>query len=181
MFRWRSPRRGHRGQALVEFALLSPVLMLLLVGVVDLGRALYYQVQTASAARDAARMMVLNASTSGLGGYPNTASTPDQSVCGLVQQDLNGTFSVTCQDAPSAPPYASGSYTAPAAGNALVLLYPSNSCRTSPSTTSCPNGIANNVDVYATVIYTFNPVIPFSPQVLGNITLQTSFEMRADW
>ena len=162
MFRKRNLSRRNRGQALVEFALLSPVLMLLLVGVVDLGRALYYQVQTASAARDAARMMVLNANTQGLGGYPNTAAPPGQSVCALAQEDLNGVFNVTCKDATGPPPYASGSYT-PTAGDALVLLWPADSCRTAPSSTSCGTSSYTNMDVYATVIYTFNPVIPFSP------------------
>ncbi|TMB79823.1 MAG: pilus assembly protein [Chloroflexi bacterium] len=35
-------RWGQRSQALIEFALVSPVLLLLLFGVIDLGRAIFY-------------------------------------------------------------------------------------------------------------------------------------------
>src|SRR5689334_12276853 len=46
-----APRRnGERGQALLEFALALPFMMLLAVGVVDLGRAVYYTVAVNNAA-----------------------------------------------------------------------------------------------------------------------------------
>jgi Flp pilus assembly protein TadG len=55
-------RRGRddRGQALVEFALLVPILLLLILGVVEFGRAWNaYQVIT-DAAREGARVAVVN-------------------------------------------------------------------------------------------------------------------------
>src|SRR5450759_5287149 len=48
-------RRGQRGQSLVEFAISSLVLILLLMGLLDLSRAFYYSVNIQGAAREGAR------------------------------------------------------------------------------------------------------------------------------
>lgn len=51
-------RRGDsrsRGQGLVEFALVLPVFMVILIGMVDLGRAIWANNSAANAAREAAR------------------------------------------------------------------------------------------------------------------------------
>ncbi len=47
--------RGERGQDLVEFALIFPVLFLILMGIFDMGRAIYYTSTLHSAAREGAR------------------------------------------------------------------------------------------------------------------------------
>src|SRR3989449_5175395 len=44
-----------RGQAVVETALLVPILMLLVMGSADLGRVFYYSIAVTNAAREAAR------------------------------------------------------------------------------------------------------------------------------
>jgi Flp pilus assembly protein TadG len=44
-----------RGQAIVETALLLPILMLLVMGSADLGRVFYYSIAVTNAAREAAR------------------------------------------------------------------------------------------------------------------------------
>jgi Flp pilus assembly protein TadG len=46
---------GKRGQAIVETALLLPILMLLVMGSADLGRVFYYSIAVTNAAREAAR------------------------------------------------------------------------------------------------------------------------------
>jgi hypothetical protein len=54
-------RRGASGQtsqALIEFALVSPVLLLLLFGIVDIGRAIFYYDTLNHAAREGARVAV---------------------------------------------------------------------------------------------------------------------------
>lgn len=51
-------RRLQRSQALIEFALVSPVLLLLLFGVIDLGRAIFYYDTLNHAAREGARAAV---------------------------------------------------------------------------------------------------------------------------
>lgn len=54
------PRRGRRGQALVEFALVFPVFMLIIVALFDVGRAVYAYNTITNAAREAARVAIVN-------------------------------------------------------------------------------------------------------------------------
>ena len=49
------PTRNRRGQTLVEFALILPVFLLLLMGIMDLGRAVYYSSTLSNVARETAR------------------------------------------------------------------------------------------------------------------------------
>lgn len=49
-----------RGQALVEFALILPLLVLLLVGVFDFGRAIYAYNTISNAARQGARLAIVD-------------------------------------------------------------------------------------------------------------------------
>jgi Flp pilus assembly protein TadG len=56
-------RRGRRregGQGLVEFSLVFPVFILLLFGILDLGRAIYAYNTIADAAREGARVAIVN-------------------------------------------------------------------------------------------------------------------------
>ncbi len=50
--------RAQRSQALIEFSLVSPVLLLLLFGIVDLGRGIFYYDTLSHAAREGARTAV---------------------------------------------------------------------------------------------------------------------------
>ena len=59
MRRLRHPSRG-RGQGLVEFALVLPVFMVILIGMVDLGRAIWANNSVANAAREAARFAAVH-------------------------------------------------------------------------------------------------------------------------
>ena len=84
----RPPRNGQRSQALIEFALISPVLLLLLFGIIDIGRAIFYYDTLSHAAREGARTAVIAANmqptnaavlatvTSQLVGAPVTAPCP---------------------------------------------------------------------------------------------------------
>lgn len=56
-------RSASNGQALVEFALVFPILMLVLMGVISIGLWVYYQQQLSSAARDAARYAAIHSSS----------------------------------------------------------------------------------------------------------------------
>ena len=53
-------RQERRGQALVEFALIVPLFVLLLVGLFDFGRAIYAYNTINNAARQAARLAVVD-------------------------------------------------------------------------------------------------------------------------
>jgi hypothetical protein len=79
---------GQSSQALIEFALISPVLLLLLFGIIDIGRAVFYYDTLNHAAREGARAAVrapftlptnatvLTAVSNQLIGVPVTAPCP---------------------------------------------------------------------------------------------------------
>ncbi len=46
-----TPRRYQAGQALVEMAVLTPLLLLLVIGIIELGRLAYYAIEVSNAAR----------------------------------------------------------------------------------------------------------------------------------
>ena len=142
-------RRGRRrsSQALVEFAVTLPILMLLVAGTIELGRGYVYATATSDAARDAARYV---AGKTSLTNGPGLAA-----MCKLVKADLAAvTSTVSCPTTVAVkPPYtAPGNYTTPAAGMALVVVY----CGS--STPACMGSVTlpyrSEVDVY--VVYQFS-------------------------
>src|SRR5207244_10697827 len=90
-------RKKARAQALVEFALALPVLIVLVAGVLELGRGYSFAVETSDAARDAARYAAgKTTSTNG----PGLAA-----MCSLVTADLAAvTTSVSCPTQVTHPP-----------------------------------------------------------------------------
>ena len=59
-----SDQRGERGAAVVEFALVVPVLLLLVLGIAEFGRAYNIQTIISGAAREGVRTMALENDTS---------------------------------------------------------------------------------------------------------------------
>jgi len=55
-----APRTGADGQGLVEFALILPVFLVILIGMVDLGRAIWANNSVANASREAARFAAVH-------------------------------------------------------------------------------------------------------------------------
>src|SRR5215472_18044642 len=73
--RGRRVRGGDRGAAAVEFALLLPLLLLLVFGIIDFGRAINAQITLTQAAREGARLAAL--------GQPNVVSGTQAAATGL--------------------------------------------------------------------------------------------------
>jgi TadE-like protein len=57
-------RRHRRGQAMVELALILPLFLTVIVGIISLGIGVFYQQQLTNAAREAARYAVIHSATS---------------------------------------------------------------------------------------------------------------------
>jgi len=82
-----APEQRSRGQALVEFALVAPFLFLLLFGVIEFGRFVYYTETLNSAAREGARYAIVHGSKSLGGGTGPTSGDPTgNSVKNVVRQ-----------------------------------------------------------------------------------------------
>lgn len=69
----RSGRPGRSGQGLVEFAIVIPVFLVILMGVVDLGRGIYMYNGVAEAAREIARVTSVHPGST-LGNSAETAA-----------------------------------------------------------------------------------------------------------
>jgi TadE-like protein len=142
--RFRPTRGGQSSQALIEFALISPVLLLLLFGIIDIGRAVFYYDTLNHAAREGARAAVkapftlptnatvLAAVTTQLIGAPVTApcpqgpittATPPPNAAWLYVTEPNPPSTVETTPPPNAP---GGEYPAVAAG-ACSAVKPANS------------------------------------------------------
>jgi hypothetical protein len=131
--------RGQRSQALIEFALVSPVLLLLLFGIVDIGRAIFYFDTVSHAAREGARVAVrasnplptnadvLTIVTSQIIGAPVSSPCPQGPVTGAVPPDNSAWLFVTQPNPPTAleaspPPNApGGEYSAIATGSCSAV------------------------------------------------------------
>lgn len=68
------PARDHRGQALVETALVLPLLLILIVGLFDVGRAIWLSNTLATAVREGSRYGVVHGALSGSPTGPGSAS-----------------------------------------------------------------------------------------------------------
>lgn len=80
------PTRNDRGAAAVELALLLPVLMLLVMGIVDFGIVFHQQVSLSGAAREGARYYALHNDLAGaaaraIDAAPSVIPAPTVAVC----------------------------------------------------------------------------------------------------
>jgi hypothetical protein len=137
--RRRIPRDGQRSQALIEFALVSPVLLLLLFGIIDIGRAIFYYDTLNHAAREGARVAarasnqlptnadVLSAVSAQMLGVPVTqpcpqgpisTSTPPSNAAWLYVTEPAPPSTAETNPPPNAP---GGEYPAAAAGGCSAV------------------------------------------------------------
>jgi hypothetical protein len=105
---------GTRGQSVLEFALLLPVMLLLLVGIIEVGRFAYYSILVANAARAGAQYgaqgLATAADTPGIQAaaendgqnLPQLAVTASQQ-CGCNGAGLSGTCPATGCTLPNHP------------------------------------------------------------------------------
>jgi Flp pilus assembly protein TadG len=167
--------RGQKSQALIEFALVSPVLLLLLFGVIDLGRAILYYDTLNHAAREGARVAVrasnqlptnadvLNAVSAQMLGAPVTepcpqgpvtASTPPANSAYLYVTEPGPSGAVESTPPPNAP---GGEYPAAASG----------SC-------SAVNPASGNQQLQVTVRFNLVLITPIVAQATQNHVVMTA-------
>ncbi len=100
------PRGQRAGVSAVEFALLTPLLFLLLMGIFDFGRAVIVYIALAEGADEGARVLVLRSTA--------TSAPPDTVVMNAVLAKVGGTVSLVedpcipantlpCPSTPSTP------------------------------------------------------------------------------
>ncbi|HET9847163.1 MAG TPA: TadE/TadG family type IV pilus assembly protein [Candidatus Dormibacteraeota bacterium] len=170
--RWRS----RAGQSLVEMAMVLPILAFLTFGLLDFGRAYYFQVSVTNAAREGARVAILNIYT---GPQTPTCTGPAYSTC-PVQTDAAITTAVTNE--------LTYSNITP---KSVTICPPHDSTM---STQGCPDtsnrvdkwmsGTSANANYYVTVNvkYDFQLYTPLMQNLLGNpLTMSVSVQMRTNY
>lgn len=95
-------RRRHfideAGQALVEFALVLPVLLLLILGLFDVARAVWQQNTLAYAAREGTRYAIVHGSASGSPAAPGNTAAVESVVRSAAVGVVNVTVTVSWPD-----------------------------------------------------------------------------------
>ena len=168
--RWRS----RRGQSLVEMAMVMPLLAFLTFGLLDFGRAYYFQVSVTNAAREGARAAILNIYT---GPQTPTCSTGNNYATCPVQTDSAIVSAVNSELIYSG-----------IAPKSVTICPPHDG---SSPTAGCPNtndrvdlwlGSTTNYYVTVNVKYDFQLYTPLMQQLLGNpITMSVSVQMRTNY
>ena len=163
------PRR-QRGDSIVELGLALPVLLLVFSGMLDLGRAYYFEITGTDAARDTVRVAAANYSGSG----PSLAT-----ICASAANDLSNLASVSCQAINHAPPYVAGTdYTPPPANQATVLVYcgPSGAC-------GSYSGPQRHDTLAVGVFYGFPTLTPGMNNLVpsGLVQMHSTAQMVANW
>jgi len=161
---------GKRGQAIVETALLLPILMLLVMGSADLGRVFYYSIAVTNAAREAARQgTYYDPLTNGnvYDSYAEVLATAQSEVPGDVTLGFPASAPSHClTGAPAswAPYYP----TAPNTGY-VFICFDGNDSQATPATQT----------VRVTILYNFSPVTPLADVVgADSVHVQASTTMQ---
>jgi Flp pilus assembly protein TadG len=184
--------RRSGGQALVEFAFVLPVFLLVLFGIFDVGRAVYVNSTLSQAAREGARLAAVEAAWVGRDTDDDpacvasqahiTGSNPGARVCPPTLTDLKAdvvdavqrmTVSVgpldaihfSCNEGTAGDPAPSGGWTETSGGN------------------GCDDGLGGSVGaagelVSVRVEHVYQPITPLVGSLLGPITLSGSASMQ---
>jgi Flp pilus assembly protein TadG len=154
-------RARRRGQSTVEFALLSGTLMLLIMGIFDLGRAVAVYISIAEAAHEGARQLVLRSN--------QTSVPPDTLIVNATLSKIGGGGIVLIEDpclpGCSTPAQAS---TNPPANSGYIWITPSRT--------------PGNHLVTVQITYAFSPMTAMISQLTGTtIKMTASSSMRAEY
>jgi Flp pilus assembly protein TadG len=165
-------RRGQSGQSLVEFAVSSVVLMLLVGGLVDIGRSVFVSEALSNAAREGARHGAWYDAPNLSHPYLYDAeikATVDTELAsiGLPASTLKNS-TTTCPNPTDGntlhnPPYASSAYPATANQPWLYICYNNTAGLdfTSPATNQ------GQLDLNVIVLYTYGPLTPLVKSQFG--------------
>lgn len=192
--------RARRGQSMVEFALVGPLLFLMLFGMVDFGRAIFYSNEITNAAREGARIAVLasNPCNTVIGNPSSNCSTSAGTgldVCNAIKAQVTlistSAWGSSCSDTSgqqiSVPPCTSGCTAN--ANNAYVEI---DGFATSPSFQNCSTASSassratpragNNQAVKVTIVYYYRPLTPVLSQFFpSSFYLSSSVCARSEW
>ena len=154
-------RSRRRGQAMVEFSLLSGLLLLLIMGIFDFGRAIAAYINIAEAAHEGARQLVLRS---------NYGSTyPDTVIVNATLAKIGGGGMVLTEDPCLAPPTPCTTPSTPTTPNTGYIWI-------------TPNRTTGNNLVTVRVTFLFAPMTGLISNLVGpSFVMQAGSSMRAEY
>jgi Flp pilus assembly protein TadG len=160
-----------KGQALVETALLLPILMLLVMGSADLGRVFYYSIAVTNAAREAARQGTYYdplSNTNAYDSYTQVLAAAQQDVPADVTLILSTAAPLHCLT--GSPSSWSANYpTDPNTGYVYICF--------DGQDNPAPSSAATTIQV--TILYNFQPVTPLASVVgAASVHVEASTTMQ---
>ena len=170
---------SQRGQSLVEFALSSVVLLLLVGGLVDIGRAIYVSEAISNAAREGARHGAWYDAPRQVHPYLNDGSIEtvvdaELATVGIPNSVLknSGTTCPTSTDGNlfHNPPYVSSAYPTIANQAWLYICYSN-----TPGQDPPPN--QGQIDLNVIVLYSYGPLTPLITAQFGNFRVASNIHM----
>jgi Flp pilus assembly protein TadG len=138
--------RRHSGQSMVEFAVLAPIFFLLLLGTIDLGRAVYIYNTISDATREGTRAAI-----------PFDSPLPSNAtVLAAVQSKLGGGFTLATDPCAGSAPAAGSCPTTPTTPNTGYIWY-------SPGI-----GTPGRGEITVKISFLFQPWVPVVRDAAGN-------------
>jgi hypothetical protein len=177
--------RSQRSQSMAEFALVAPMLLLLLFGLIDFGRAVYYYVTIQQAASEGGRVAVRNSAMLPTDADVETAVKSKAVATYLANPCKNGP--ITAATPPANEGYIYITEPNPPATVETTQPLPMNAPGGEPSQSagggcSSINPAANNVPLQITVVYNFVPLTPLIQQVTANqIKIKAAVVYRTEY
>ena len=154
-------RRKSRGQAMVEFALLSTLLFLLIMGIFDFGRAIAVYINIAEAAHEGARQLVLRSN--------RNSSPPDTVIINATLAKIGGGGMVLTEDPCLSDPTPCTSPSTPTTPNTGYIWI----------TPSRPTG---NHQVTVRISYLYAPMTGMISNLIGaSFLMNAGSSMRAEY
>lgn len=178
-------RSTGRGQGLVEFALVLPVFLLILFGLIDVGRYVYLNSVLSQAAREAARVGAAEAGWIGktvtddpscvASSSSITATNPGAHVCPATATGASNSLQAELKSAANRMVAPFGDvkdvyFSCQAAGTAPSPNWTNTDC-------SAANRTASKSVVWVRVDQTFTPITPVIGQIIGTLTTTASSTM----
>lgn len=172
----RGARRANRGQSTVEFGLSAVVLLLILLGLIDLGRAFYFAVGMQSAAREGARQATWFDPAAGTNPYLNDAAIKSAVDSILTKSGLPASRlqnpSTTCPspsdgNASFNPPYTAAAYATTDLNQPLLYICYASTPGLDIATSPTGNSM-KGLDVNVILVMNFGFASGFMQSALGD-------------
>jgi Flp pilus assembly protein TadG len=176
--------RNQRSQSMVEFAIVAPLLLLLIFGMVDFGRVIYTYITLNQAVNEAVRVAIRDSPLLPTNGDVESAAKIHAVDVTLANPCPNGPITTVTPPANQGWIY----ITEPNAPSTVETLSPT--LENAPGgqmwafdngTCSATNPAYNHAPLQVTIRYNFVPITPLIKQFAGNLVISAAAVYRTEY